>query len=355
MKNSSVNNLRKNHGCVIMASGLGVRFGGNKLMAEFNGKPMIQHILDITDNLFKSRVVVTRNCEVKALCEAQNIPVIFHEFPYRSDTIRLGLKSIKSDIDGCMFCLADQPLLTRKTIETILENTDKDLIVKPVSSGKPGSPVWFSNKYFDELLNLPQDLGGNYVAKKHSDSIKFVEINNEYEFQDMDTRALKDFYEQLTIQLGSFLISGKRHIVITGNRGSGKTTLFNNLMADKLPGLTSWVVRGDAVYIKENGQDEKHIIGLYDDSLIGKINMRINPDGFTSFAIPVLDKLINSDNPWISIDEIGFLETGCPSYIEKLEEAFSKKHVIAVVRKQDLPFLNAIKFREDVYLIDKSI
>ena len=32
-------------GCVIMASGMGKRFGGNKLMADFGGKPMICRIL----------------------------------------------------------------------------------------------------------------------------------------------------------------------------------------------------------------------------------------------------------------------------------------------------------------------
>ena len=31
----------KSLGCVIMASGLGKRFGGNKLMADFHGQPMI--------------------------------------------------------------------------------------------------------------------------------------------------------------------------------------------------------------------------------------------------------------------------------------------------------------------------
>lgn len=37
-------------GCVIMASGLGKRFGSNKLMADFNGKPMIYRILSATDS-----------------------------------------------------------------------------------------------------------------------------------------------------------------------------------------------------------------------------------------------------------------------------------------------------------------
>ena len=39
-------------GCVIMASGLGKRFGGNKLMADFHGKPMIQRSLNATEGLF---------------------------------------------------------------------------------------------------------------------------------------------------------------------------------------------------------------------------------------------------------------------------------------------------------------
>ena len=39
-------------GCVIMASGLGKRFGGNKLMADFHGEPMVCRILDATEGIF---------------------------------------------------------------------------------------------------------------------------------------------------------------------------------------------------------------------------------------------------------------------------------------------------------------
>lgn len=34
-----INPLNPNLGCVIMASGLGKRFGDNKLMADFDGQP----------------------------------------------------------------------------------------------------------------------------------------------------------------------------------------------------------------------------------------------------------------------------------------------------------------------------
>ena len=56
------------HGCIVMASGVGVRFGGNKLMAELCGAPLIGHVVRATDDLFSRRVVVTRHADVAALC-----------------------------------------------------------------------------------------------------------------------------------------------------------------------------------------------------------------------------------------------------------------------------------------------
>ena len=81
----------KTVGCVIMASGMGKRFGGNKLMADFAGQPMIARILAATEGLFDRRVVVTRYEDVAAICREQRVEVILHDLPHRSDTVRLGL------------------------------------------------------------------------------------------------------------------------------------------------------------------------------------------------------------------------------------------------------------------------
>lgn len=53
-----------------MASGMGTRFGGNKLMAMLNGTPLIQYVIQTTENLFEKRVVVTRHDEVAKVCHA---------------------------------------------------------------------------------------------------------------------------------------------------------------------------------------------------------------------------------------------------------------------------------------------
>ena len=104
-------------GCVIMASGMGKRFGENKLLTDFNGKPLISHILDITSGIFKKRVVVTRHPDIVSLCKELDIEVILHSLPHKSDTIRLGLEQMP-DTKSCMFCTADQPLLQKDTITT---------------------------------------------------------------------------------------------------------------------------------------------------------------------------------------------------------------------------------------------
>ena len=106
-------------GCILMASGMGVRFGSNKLLASFLGKPLIHQILSATDtDAFSKRVVVTRHPEIADLCRQKSIGVILHELPYRNDTVRLGLECFGEDLpDGCMFCPCDQPLLSRETLE----------------------------------------------------------------------------------------------------------------------------------------------------------------------------------------------------------------------------------------------
>ena len=175
-------------GCVIMASGLGKRFGGNKLMADFHGKPMIQRAVDASDGLFATRVVVTRHESVAALCREQNLDVVLHDLPHRSDTVRLGLEAL-GDLDACMFLPGDQPLLRRETVAMLLE-TWKDNphnIIRPVYEDSEGSPVIFPVWAFPELKNLPEGKGGGVVMKAHPHEVLRVSVASPFELADADT------------------------------------------------------------------------------------------------------------------------------------------------------------------------
>jgi len=175
-------------GCVIMASGQGKRFGSNKLMADFHGKPMIQRALDATDGLFAKRVVVTRHEQVAALCRKQHVDVVLHDLPNRNDTVRLGLE-VLGELDACMFLPGDQPLLRWETVAMLLENwkENPDRIVRPAHEATEGSPVLFPSWAFPELLDLPEGKGGGVVIKKYPHALHRVFVANPYELADADT------------------------------------------------------------------------------------------------------------------------------------------------------------------------
>lgn len=218
--------------CVLMASGLGQRFGGNKLLAPFHGEPLICRILKATDSpLFFRRVVVTRHPEIAALCEKMGIQTVLHSLPYRSDTVRLGVEAVcgeshsdsaphsgdspadngipsdngyatSSDSplpDGCMFCACDQPLLSRATVERMARAflAEPQFIYRLSYEGTPGNPIIFPKEHFQALKKLPQDKGGAYVAKAYPQQVRLIEAASPVELKDIDTAQDLTLLEEL--------------------------------------------------------------------------------------------------------------------------------------------------------------
>lgn len=121
----AADNRTLKHGCIVMASGVGARFGGNKLMVELCGAPLVGHVVGATDGLFDQRVVVTRHADVAALCETLGAQAILHEEPGRNDTVRLGMEAM----DGCdtvTFVQGDQPLIRAASIAALLRAAERD-------------------------------------------------------------------------------------------------------------------------------------------------------------------------------------------------------------------------------------
>lgn len=176
-------------GCVIMASGLGRRFGGNKLMASFHGAPLLERALHVTDGIFADRVVVTRHADVAALCKTRGVRVVLHDLPGRNDTVRLGLDALSPDITGCLFCPGDQPLLRRDTVLSLAlcASYSPGFIYRAAHADTVGSPVLFPQCTFDELRRLPEGKGGGVIAKKHPALVRPVPVHDANELRDVDT------------------------------------------------------------------------------------------------------------------------------------------------------------------------
>lgn len=177
-----------NAGCVIMASGLGKRFGENKLMVDFGGAPMIARALDASDGLFAKRVVITRHEAVASYCRKRNVSVVLHDRPHRSDTIRLGMK-VMEKVACCAFLLGDQPLLSKETVASLLlcSVNSPEQIWRTYCEAAPGSPVVFPEWSFAALRTLPEGKGGSWIIKQHPEKTAFLHIENPWELMDADT------------------------------------------------------------------------------------------------------------------------------------------------------------------------
>ena len=181
-----------------MASGMGKRFGGNKLMADFGGQPMIARILAATEGLFDRRVVVTRHEDVAAYCREQRVEVILHDLPHRSDTVRLGLEAV-GNVDGCLFCPGDQPLLRKETIEALVNawKREPDFIWRTAYENQPGAPILFPKWAFPELLTLPEGKGGGILAKEYPERVRLHPVRDKFELVDVDTQeTLRELAER---------------------------------------------------------------------------------------------------------------------------------------------------------------
>ena len=198
-------------GCVIMASGLARRFGSNKLLADFGGRPLLCRALDATDiPQLACRIVGTRSAEGETLCQTLGAACLRHALPGRNDTVRLGLEALltlQPGLAGCIFLPGDQPLLRRESLEAMVRDfhaqkeTERVILRLGWRAGgaEPllGSPVLFGSGHFDALRALPEGKGGGVVIRQHPGCVRAVYAQSAEELEDADTverlEALKRF------------------------------------------------------------------------------------------------------------------------------------------------------------------
>ncbi len=204
----------KIHLC-LLASGNASRFGSNKLLCEYRGKPLYRHGYDVlsavSERTGAELHVVSRYKEILSNVRG-GIDCPESEFGM-SYTIRAAVNACGevADSDRILFLVADQPNITP---ETVLRVLDVKLAERPDSSASlshvhdekpaeyscspapvaactfdgenPGNPIVFAGFLAQKLLSLSGDRGGRSILKDCPDRVAKVLCRKE-ELQDIDT------------------------------------------------------------------------------------------------------------------------------------------------------------------------
>jgi len=160
-----------------------------------------------------------------------------------------------------------------------------------------------------------------------------------------------------------------KNIFITGSPGSGKTTLFNEIVNDIkkfkpdliIYGFITKEIRknGDRVgFSIENFKKEKGILAHIDfknGPKVGKYG--INLKDFGNIGIKTLiESLSNNKIDLVAIDEIGRMEMYHPDFLEIVNQIInSSKTLLATVSYKNIGLLKSLKEKEGSYIIDLTI
>lgn len=178
-------------GCLIMAAGNAARFGENKLLAEYRGKPLIAYALDCVPKALFDRVcVVTQYPQIKTLAAEHGFDVLVNDRPEDgiSYTIRLGTEAL-ADCDAILYLVADQPMLQAASVEAVVQAWmhNPDRIAGAASGDRRGNPNIFPKRFYKELCALEGDRGGSRIISAHEDDFLPVQIARQ-ELFDCDTK-----------------------------------------------------------------------------------------------------------------------------------------------------------------------
>lgn len=177
---------------IILAAGYSQRMGKDKMLLPYKEKSILRHVIDQSLNSSLSGISVVVNPDVPGLFhEAVNgnkIIVNDQAIDGISTSVKLGLRSVPTDMDAVMFLLGDQPLLSTVDINHVIQEykIHGSFIVQASYKGKKGHPVLFDREMFPEILTISGDEGARTILKKYQNQVVNAEIDKEL-LKDIDT------------------------------------------------------------------------------------------------------------------------------------------------------------------------
>lgn len=184
---------------VILAAGRGARFGGDKLLADLRGAPLVAWALRTALAAPARRVLVAVGDDPPLAAalrvEATRLEalerLVLVPAPHAAEGMGASLSAVAAvvseDVDGVFVFLGDMPAIRPETparLATALDGPDR--IVVPVHKGRRGHPVLFGANWLAALGTREGDEGARKLIAEAGPRVSAVEVDDPGVLLDVD-------------------------------------------------------------------------------------------------------------------------------------------------------------------------
>lgn len=187
---------------VLLAAGASLRYGDqNKLLADFDGRPMLRVVADaiVEAKRFGELVVVTGFDSAAIEGALQGLPVRYaHNAAWQNGmggSIATGISALSAGCAGAAIIPGDMPYLTATLLDRLaatFEQTGGSGIVFPaIENGEQRNPVIWPRSTFGRLSKLKGRVGGKSLLAAAADTCFAVPVADDGELRDIDEPLMR--------------------------------------------------------------------------------------------------------------------------------------------------------------------
>ena len=181
---------------VVLAAGAASRFGGRKLLARLDGRPLLAHVVDAARSagLDPIVVVVPPTGELDAL-DLGAVRAVTNETPEEglSSSVRVGLRELEGDPDvtAAVILPGDQPRVRSTVIRALIEaaagSPDTPFVVPRHADDGAPNPVFARRSIWRLADELAGDHGFGPLLASRPELVRHVPVDGSN--PDIDTPA----------------------------------------------------------------------------------------------------------------------------------------------------------------------
>lgn len=180
---------------VLLAGGRSQRMGQPKVLLDWDGRPIIQHIIDVLTKVDISPIIIVLGAyhdQITDVVTSDSVSFVQNvnwEAGGMLSSIQAGLRAVPLSKEGIVIMLGDHPSISADTLRLLKKGffeTNAPIIL-PEYRGRSGHPIVLRQTIWEEVYSLDPNIGLRQLMRNHISGIARVDVGTDEIFRDIDT------------------------------------------------------------------------------------------------------------------------------------------------------------------------